>query len=70
MTLTIHDTTMTSDQTDCTARQAPTRDGWDVSWLPGQVLDHNTASMNKPADSRTGRPLTDQRDTCAGQITV
>ena len=125
MTLIIHDTTMTSDQTDCTARQAPTRDGWDVSWLPGQVLDHNTAitaitamiladlvgeedlhqghrlwphvqgwaaelgltgpeavaaasqppatsiaSMNKPADSRTGRPLTDQRDTCAGQITV
>jgi hypothetical protein len=43
MTLTINDTTMTSDQTDCTARQAPTRDGWDVSWLPGQVLDHNTA---------------------------
>lgn len=43
MTLTIHDTTMTSDQTDCTARQAPTRDGWDVSWLPGHVLDQDTA---------------------------
>ena len=124
MTLIIHDTTMTSDQTDCTARQAPTRDGWDVSWLPGQVLDHHTAitaitamilanlvgeedlhqghrlwphvqgwaaelgltgpeavaaasqprrqnrEHDKQADSRTGRPLTDQRDTCAGQITV
>ena len=32
MTLTIHDTTMTSDQTAHTARQAPTRDGWEVSW--------------------------------------
>ena len=26
--------------------------------------------MNKPADSQTGRPPTDQRDTCAGQITA
>ena len=26
--------------------------------------------MNKPADSQTGRPRTDQRDTCAGQITA
>ena len=43
MTLTIHDTTMTSDQTDCTARQAPSRNGWEVSWLPGQTLDRNTA---------------------------
>ena len=43
MTLTIHDTTMTSDQTAHTARQSPTRDGWEVSWLPGQTLDRNTA---------------------------
>ena len=43
MTLTIHDTTMTSDRTAHTARQAPARDGWDVSWLPGQVLDRNSA---------------------------
>ena len=43
MTLTIHDTTMTSDQTDCTARHAPSRNGWEVSWLPGQTLDRNTA---------------------------
>ena len=43
MTLTIHDTTMTSDQTAHTARQAPSRNGWEVSWLPGQILDRNTA---------------------------
>ncbi len=43
MILTIHDTTMTSDQTAQTARQAPSRDGWEVSWLPGQVLDRNSA---------------------------
>jgi len=43
MTLTIHDTAVTSDQTAHTARQAPSRDGWEVSWLPGQTLDGNTA---------------------------
>jgi hypothetical protein len=43
MTLTINDTTMTSDQTTHTARQAPGRNGWEVSWLPGQILDRNTA---------------------------
>ena len=43
MTLTITDTTMTSDQSAHTARHAPERNGWDVSWLPGQTLDRNTA---------------------------
>ena len=43
MTLTITDTTMTSDQSAHTARHAPDRNGWEVSWLPGQVLDRNTA---------------------------
>ena len=43
MTLTITDTTMTSDQTAHTARHAPDRNGWDVSWLPGQTLDRTTA---------------------------
>ena len=43
MTLTITDTAMTSDQTAHTARHAPGRHGWEVSWLPGQVLDRNTA---------------------------
>ena len=43
MTLTIDETTMTSDRTAHTAQQAPSRNGWDVSWLPGQVLDRNSA---------------------------
>ena len=43
MTLTINDTTMTSDQTPHTARQAPSQNGWQVSWLPGRTLDRNTA---------------------------
>jgi hypothetical protein len=43
MTLTINDTTMTSDQTAHTARQAPDTNSWEVSWLPGQILDRNTA---------------------------
>jgi hypothetical protein len=43
MTLRITDTAMTSDQTAHTARPAPGGHGWEVSWLPGQILDHNTA---------------------------
>jgi hypothetical protein len=44
MTLTINDTTMTSDQNPHIARQAPGRPHqWEVSWLPGQVLDRNSA---------------------------
>ncbi len=43
MTLTINDTTMTSDRSAHTARHAPDRNGWEVSWLPGQILDRNTA---------------------------
>jgi len=43
MTLTINDTTMTSDQTPHTAWHAPSQSGWQVSWLPGRTLDRNTA---------------------------
>jgi hypothetical protein len=44
MTLTIKDTAMTSDQTAHTARPAPgQKHRWEVSWLPGQILDRNTA---------------------------
>jgi hypothetical protein len=43
MTLTINDTTMTSDQTAHIARHSPSQHGWEVSWLPGQTLDRNTA---------------------------
>jgi hypothetical protein len=43
MTLTINDTTMTSDQTAHTARQAPgSQHLWEVSWLPGRALDRNS----------------------------
>jgi hypothetical protein len=44
MTLTINDTTMLSDQSAHTALQAPTSQYlWEVSWLPGRVLDRNSA---------------------------
>ena len=44
MTLTINDTTMTSDQTAHTASRAPgSQHRWEVSWLPGQALDRNSA---------------------------
>jgi hypothetical protein len=43
MTLTINDTTMTSDQTAHTARHTPDRNGWEVSWLTGRLLDRNSA---------------------------
>ena len=43
MILTINDTTMTSDHTAHTARQTPGRQHlWEVSWLPGRVLDRNS----------------------------
>jgi hypothetical protein len=43
MTLQITDTMMTSDQSAHTARQAADGRGWEVSWLPGQTLDRNSA---------------------------
>jgi hypothetical protein len=44
VSLTIGDATMTSDQSPHTAQQVPGhRHGWEVSWLPGQVLDRDTA---------------------------
>jgi hypothetical protein len=43
VTLTINDSSMTSDRTAHTARHAPDRNGWEVSWLPGQTVDRNTA---------------------------
>ena len=43
MTLIISDSSMTSDRTPHTALHAPDRGGWEVSWLPGQTLDRNTA---------------------------
>ena len=43
MTLTINDTTMTSDQSPHIARQASNQNEWQVSWLPGRTLDRNSA---------------------------
>jgi hypothetical protein len=44
MSLTIGETAMTSDQSAHAARQVPGRSrGWEVSWLPGQLFDRNTA---------------------------
>ncbi len=44
MTVTINDATMTSDQTAHTARLASgSQHLWEVSWLPGQALDRNSA---------------------------
>jgi len=44
MTLTINDTTMTSDQSAHMARRTPgSQHLWEVSWLPGQALDRNSA---------------------------
>jgi hypothetical protein len=43
MTLTITGTAMTSDRSRCTARYSSDRDGWEVSWLPGRLVDRNTA---------------------------
>jgi hypothetical protein len=44
MTLTITDHGMTSDHTPHTACPAPGRQhAWQVSWLPGRLMDRNTA---------------------------
>ena len=44
MTLTITDHGMTSDHTPHTARPAPGHQhAWQVSWLPGRLMDRNTA---------------------------
>ena len=44
MNLRIGDTMMTGDHTGHTARSVPGRQHeWEVSWLPGQILDRNTA---------------------------
>jgi hypothetical protein len=61
MTLTINDTTMTSDHSAHTARHAPDRNGWEVSWLPGQILDRNTAvTAMTLADTAAERDLHDR----------
>ena len=62
MTLTINDTTMTSDQAAHTARLAPgSLHLWEVSWLPGQALDRNSAiTAMTLADLASERDLNEQ----------
>ena len=56
MTLTITDTAMTSDRSDCAARHLPNRNGWEVSWLPGQTLDRNSAITAMVLADTTAEP--------------
>jgi hypothetical protein len=59
MTLTINGTTMTSDRTPHTAQVAPgCQHIWQVSWLPGEVLDRNSATTAMIlADTTAGQDL-------------
>jgi hypothetical protein len=62
MTLTIYDTTMTSDQTAHAARLAPgSQHLWELSWLPGQAL-HRTSAITAMtlADSAGEHDLNEQ----------
>ena len=61
MTLTISDTTMTSDQTAHTAQHAPDRGGWEVSWLFGQTLDRNSAITAMVLADHAGEPDLNER---------
>jgi hypothetical protein len=56
VTLTINDSAMTSDRTAHTARHTPDRNGWEVSWLPGQTLDRNTAITAMVLADTTAEP--------------
>jgi hypothetical protein len=58
MTVTISDTAMTSDPSHGTARHSPGRNGWEVSWLPGQLPNRNTAiTAMILADTAAGHDL-------------
>ena len=58
MTVTINDTAMTSDRSHCTARHSPDRNCWEVSWLPGRILDRNTViTAMILADTAAGHDL-------------
>jgi hypothetical protein len=62
MTVTINDTTMTSDQTAHTARLAPgSQHRWEVSWLPGRPLDRNSAITAMTLAGHAGEHGLDER---------
>jgi hypothetical protein len=57
MTLTINDTTMTSDQTAHTAwLRSGNQHLWEVSWLPGRALDRNSAITAMVLAGHAGEP--------------
>jgi hypothetical protein len=56
VTVTITDTAMSSDQIAHTARHAPGRNGWEVSWLPGQTVDRITAITAMTLAGTTAEP--------------
>jgi len=63
MTLTINDTTMTSDQTAHTGRQAPGSEHLrEVSWLPGRVLDSKSAITAMVLADQVGERDLNERD--------
>ncbi len=62
MTLTINDTTMTSDQTSHVARLASGGQHlWEVSWLPGKTLDRNSAITAMILADHAGQGDVDER---------
>jgi hypothetical protein len=62
MTLTINDSTMTSDQTAHTARLASgSQHLWEVSWLPGRVLDRNSTISAMILADQVGEHDLDER---------
>jgi hypothetical protein len=62
MTLAIHDTAMTSDQTAHVARLASgSQHLWEVSWLPGRALDRNRAITAMILADHTGERDLDER---------
>ena len=62
MTVTINDTTMTSDQTAHTARLASGRQHlWEVSWLPGRALDRNSVITAMTLAGHVGEADLDER---------
>ena len=62
MTLTSTATMMTSDQTAHTARLAPgSQHLWEVSWLPGQALDRNSAITAMTLAELAGEPDLNER---------
>jgi hypothetical protein len=56
VTLTINDSSMTSDRTAHTARHVPDRNSWEVSWLPGRTLDRNSAITAMVLADTTAEP--------------